>query len=97
MKSMISKLNRSLWRISAPVRRPLLRKFDDHAMQLLRQLPLPAAPPADLDLVLNSVVRELTRLRAQVEGLQQQIEDLQSIDRDAARPESRLSVVAELG
>ena len=56
-----------------------------------------ARRPADLDLVLNSVVRELARLQIQVEILQQQIDDLQSIDRDAARPESRLSVVGEIG
>ena len=56
-----------------------------------------SAPPADLDLVLNSVVRELGRLQLQVEVLQQQIDDLQSSDRDTARAESRLSVIAEIG
>ncbi len=97
MKRMIKNLMRYSWRISAPVRRPLIRKFDHHAMQLLYQLPLPPAPPADLDLVLNSVVRELGRLQLQVEVLQQQIDDLQSSDRDTARAESRLSVIAEIG
>ena len=57
----------------------------------------PPAAPADLDLALNSVVRELGRLQMQVEVLQQQIDDLQSSDRDGARPESRLSVVDEIG
>ena len=42
-------------------------------------------------------MRELARLQIQVEILQQQIDDLQSSDRAAARPESRLSVVAEIG
>jgi hypothetical protein len=97
MKWMMKKLSRSLWLVSAPVRRPLLRKFDHHAMHLLRQLPLHFGPPADLDLVLNSVVRELARLQVQVEVLQQQIDDLQSIDHDAARHERRLSVVSEIG
>jgi hypothetical protein len=97
MKNIIKKLIRSLWRISAPVHRPLIRKFDNHALQLLRQSPLPPGPPADLDLVLNSLVRELVRLQMQVEVLQQQIDGVQPIDRDAARPESQLSVVAEIG
>jgi transposase len=94
---MIKKLIRYLWLISAPVRRPLIRKFDRHAMHLLHQLPLPSGIPDDLDLILNSVVRELARLQDQVEALQQQIDELQSIGHDAARPESRLSVVSETG
>ena len=100
MKRTIKPMLRYVWRMSAPVRRPLIRKFDNHAMQLLRHLPqppAPPAPPADLDLVLGSVVRELARLQAQVELLQQQVADLPSIDPDAAHPESRLSVVAETG
>ena len=98
MKRMIKKLIRHpLADLRPPSAGRCIRKFDHHAMQLLHQLPLPPAPPADLDLVLNSVVRELGRLQLQVEVLQQQIDDLQSSDRDAARPESRLSVVAEIG
>ena len=42
-------------------------------------------------------MRELARLQIQVEILQQQIDDLQSSGRDGARPESRLSVVGEIG
>jgi hypothetical protein len=86
--------------MSAPIRRPLIRKFDHHMMHLVGPLMLPPPPPAvpaDLDLALNSVVRELARLQAQVEILQQQIEDLQSSDRVGLRPESRLSVVEAIG
>jgi hypothetical protein len=89
--------------MSAPVRRPLIRKFDHHLMQLLYPLstspaPLPPpAAPADLDLALYSVVRELGRLRMQVEALQRQIDEWQSSDRDEDRADSRLSVVAEIG
>jgi hypothetical protein len=97
MKHMIKTLLQPLWRISAPIRRPLIRKFDHHMMQLLGNLPRPSEPPANLDLMLNSVVRELARLQIQVELLQQHIDDQQSIDQNAARPESRLSVVAEIG
>src|SRR4051812_37914083 len=95
MKRMIKKLIGFLWLISAPVRRPLIRKFDRHAMHLLHQLPLRSGLPDDLDLVLNSVVRELARLQAHVEALQQQIDDLRSIGQDEARTESRLSVITE--
>jgi hypothetical protein len=105
MKRMIKNMIRSLWRISAPVHRPIIRKFDQHMMHLLQpfaRAPEPVRvhsepPPVDLVLVLNSLVRELARLQVQVDHLQQQINDLPSSDRGAARPESRLSVVAEIG
>lgn len=101
MKRMIRKALRSLWLLSAPVRTPLVRKLDAHALHLLRQIPQPQipqppGPPADLDLVLNSLVRELARLQMQVELLQQHVEDL-SNGEGSAHPESRLAVVAEMG
>ena len=97
MKRLFKKLARTLWLISAPVSRPVIRKFDHHMMQLLGSLSLRAEAPANLDLALSSVVRELARLQIQVEILQQQIDDLESSVRDGARPESRLSVVGEIG
>ena len=42
-------------------------------------------------------MRELARLQIQVEILQQQIDDLESSNRAGAHPESRLSVVGEIG
>jgi hypothetical protein len=105
MKRLFKKLGWPLWRMSAPVRRPLIRKFDQHMNDLLSRLlpPLvpppspPPAAPANLDLALNSVVRELARLHVQVEILRQQIEDLESSNWDGAGPQSRLSVVGEKG
>jgi hypothetical protein len=98
MKRLFKKLARTFWLISAPVRRPVIRKFDHHMMQLLRPFSPPHPElPANLDLTLSSVVRELARLQIQVEILQQQIDDLQSSERDEARSESRLSVVGEIG
>ena len=97
MKRLFKKLARTLWRISAPVSRPVIRKFDHHMMQLLGSLSLAPRPRPTLDLALSSVVRELARLQIQVEILQQQIDDLESSGRDGARPESRLSVVSEIG
>ena len=97
MKRLFKKLARTLWRISAPVRRPVIRKFDHHMIQLIRPYSLHPEAPADLDLALSSVVRELARLQIQVEILQRQIDDLQSSDGDGAHPESWLSVVGEIG
>ncbi len=53
--------------------------------------------PANLDLALSSVVRELARLQIQVEILQQQIDDLQSSVREGVHNESPLSIVDENG
>jgi hypothetical protein len=101
MKHFIKQMARRLWRMSAPVRRPVIRKFDHHMMQLLvRPAPtliLPPPAPGDLDMALNSVVRELARLQMMVEILQERIEDLQSSDRVGARSEGRLSVVDAIG
>ena len=97
MKRLFKKLARTVWLISAPVSRPVIRKFDHHMMQLLGSLSQRAEVPAHLDLALSSVVRELARLQIQVEILQQQIDDLESSVRDGARTESRLSVVGEIG
>ena len=97
MKRMIKMLIRPFWRMSAPFRRPLIRKFDRHMMHLLGNLPRPYELPADFDLLLNSVVRELSRLQAQVEALQHQIEDMHAADPDGTHLESRLSVIGEIG
>jgi hypothetical protein len=118
VKRLLKKLARPLWLISGPIRRPIVRKIDRHMMGLLhliprppavpaelelvlnsvvRELARPPAMPAELELVLNSVVRELARLQVKVEDLRQQIDDQQSIDRDSARLEGRLSVIAEIG
>jgi hypothetical protein len=97
MKRLFKKLARTLWGISSPISRPVIRKFDHHMMRLFGAVSLRSDAPGNLDLALSSVVRELARLQIQVEILQQQIDDLESSDRDRARPESRLSVVGEIG
>ncbi len=97
MKRLLKTLVRPLWVISAPMRRPVIRKFDEHMLRLLSLVARPPETPADLELVLNSVVRELGRLQVQVEILQQQIDDLQARDSDSDHPEGRLSVVGEMG
>jgi hypothetical protein len=97
MKQLIKKLARSLWRISDPVSRPVIQKFDAHMMRLLGSASLRADPTANLDLALRSVVRELARLHMQVEILQQQIDDLQSSVSEGVHNEIPLSTVDEIG
>jgi len=97
MKRMFKKLARTLWRMSASVRRPIIRKFDQHMIEILGSSAPRIDAPANLELALSSIVRELARLQIQVEILQQQIDDLDSSGRDEARPESRLSVLGEIG
>ncbi len=97
MKRLFKMLARTLWRLSAPVSRPVIRKFDQHMIEILGSSSLRIDAPANLDLALSSVVRELARLQIQVESLQQQIDELDSSGRAGARPESRLSVVGETG
>ena len=97
MKRLFKQPARILWRITGPLRRPLIRKFDRHLLQLFGSVAVHCNAPADLELTLSSVVRELARLQLQVEALQQQIDDLEARGRDGARAESRLSVVGEIG
>jgi hypothetical protein len=97
MNRLFKKLARSLWRISVPLSRPVVRKFDQHMIRLLGSVSPRVETPANLDLTLNSVVRELARLQIQVESLQEQVADLKPIDQEGSRRESRLSVLGETG
>jgi hypothetical protein len=96
MKHLIKKLVGRIWRISTPIIRPVVHKFDQHITRLIVSVLPRSDTPANLDLALSSVVRELARLQVQVEILQQQIEDLESSVRDRASTQSRLSVVGEI-
>jgi hypothetical protein len=96
MNRLIKKVVRTLWRTTAPIRRPLVSAFDQHLVQLLQPVVVYREPSAEVELALRSVVRELGRLQMQVQGLQQQIDDLQSSDRNAGSTERRLAVVGEI-
>jgi hypothetical protein len=95
MKRLIRKLARSLWRMSAPVRQPVIHKIDRHLLQLLGTVSPRADSATNIDLAMNSVVRELARLQIQVEILQHQIEDLRSNAPKISRPETGLLIVGE--
>ena len=91
MKRMFKSIARAMWAGIGPVRRPLVRKFhlvmnDRHrsvveeidqrvAHHLHSRHQFAESTLQELNLVLDSMVRELTRLQAQVEVLQQQIEE----------------------
>jgi hypothetical protein len=96
MKYLFNKLGRACWWIAGPVRRPLVRRFDRHLVWLLGSVSLGAEIPHDLDLTLDSVVRELGRLQVQVEILQQQLDELQSHDAGRPRKEKNLAAVNEI-
>jgi hypothetical protein len=97
MKRLFKKIARSLWRISAPISRPVIRKFDHHMAQLIVSLLPRNDMPATIELALRSNVRELARIQTQIEILQQQIEDLRATEREGSRSKSRFSVVGEIG
>ena len=96
MKRLVKNFARNLWRMSAPVSRPVISRFDLHMLQLLSSVSLRADAASNIDLAINSVVRELARLQIQVEVLQQQIEDLRSNERAISRPDTGLSIVGEV-
>lgn len=102
MKRLIKRALKPIWRLTAPVRRPILRKLDArlHAMiaASIRAEILPAVESSlgassrsmerleasinaanhtartmacDMDLMLGSVIRELARLQAQLDGIEE--------------------------
>ena len=91
MKRMIKSIARAMWAGIGPVRRPLVRKFhllmNDRHRSVVDEIDQRVAQHfharsqfaesivQELNLVLDSMVRELTRLQAQVEVLHQQIEE----------------------
>lgn len=83
MKRLMKQILRAIWRLTAPVRRPIVRKIE---AMLRRCCVQPPAHPAQVHLVckvseeagllMDHMVRELVRLQSQVERLQHAVEDL---------------------
>jgi hypothetical protein len=96
MKRLFKKLAKSLWRLSEPVRGPVIRKFDRHMMHLIGSVQPRSDPPVDIDLALSGVVRDLARLQIQLEVIQQQIEDLHEIEQGETHLANGLSIVSEM-
>lgn len=74
MKRLVKRVLKALWRATAPLRRPFLRKIEGFLTRCLR--PTEALLANEANVLMDHVVRELVRLQRQVEGLQQAIEDL---------------------
>jgi|GEM_PF-7069804 len=114
IKRMLKPVARMLWRGTSPIRRPLVRKFNNKVGTLMHEQISSISSMQDrlsrdihaalehhrhyheqkarevqpviqeLNLVLDGVVRELTRLQNQVEILHQRIEE-QAVDNAVAR------------
>jgi hypothetical protein len=81
MKRWVKRTLRMFWRAVAGLLRPVLVRVHRPLVALLRtaiQEPLPVT--AELDLVLDAVVRELVRLQEKVEALERAIDESRSAD-----------------
>jgi hypothetical protein len=80
MKWLIKRSFRALWRFALPLRRPVVRRLDAlirrNAVQPPPQVHMTCHVPVETGLVMDHMVRELVRLQAQVDRLQQAIDDL---------------------
>jgi hypothetical protein len=81
MKRCVKRALRVFWRPVSGLLRPVLVRVHGPIVTLLRapiQEPLPVT--AELDLVLDAVVRELVRLQEKVEALERAIDESRSAD-----------------
>ncbi len=83
MKRLMKRVLRAIWRLTAPVRRPIVQKTE--AMLRRCCVQPPAHPPhvhlvckvsEETGLLMDHMVRELVRLQSQIERLQHAVEDL---------------------
>lgn len=94
MKALVKSVIRKIWNLTEFLRRPLRRKFDSVMSRPLRIFVIPRLEGLehgviqsnqkvdllthDVNLALNSTVREIARLQMQVEVLQQMLEESQA-------------------
>jgi hypothetical protein len=74
MKRLLKSGLKALWRATAPLRRPFVRKLEGFLTRCLR--PTEALLANEANVLMDHVVRELVRLQRQVERLQQAVEGL---------------------
>jgi hypothetical protein len=79
MKRFVKSTLKSAWRMTQPVRRPFLVKFEAYLRRCLR--PSEQLLSNETNVLMEHVIRELVRLQRQVEYLQQTIEE-QALARD---------------
>lgn len=89
MKRLVKTWLRTVWRWGAPIRRPLMSKFEATVIRCCK-----AARPVDVNeevvLLMDHLARELARLQTQVEMLRDAVEDRIPAD-------NSLSVVDDTG
>lgn len=106
MKRFLKAILSACWRWTAPVRGPLVRRFDAHLAAAVAPAIRVEPPPRvdesllrEVDLALNSLIREVVRLQMQLEALRpadEQVEgepgSLKLLAGDAAGPADRARV-----
>ena len=86
MRTLIHNVLRTLWQLTGPLRRPFVRRLHQQmtaaALEAMQSCPAWSQPggqlgnlSTDLDLLLDSVVRELVRLQMQVEALHEMMRE----------------------
>jgi hypothetical protein len=97
MKRLLKVPARMMWRMTRPLRVPIMRKFDAMIMRIFaqnRNLMHVCHVTEETSLLMDHMVRELVRLQTKVESLQATVEDLSSagttlsivpVDTDRAR------------
>lgn len=85
MKRLIKFPLRMLWRLTAPVRRPLVRKVEALLARAVARAPVPAPHVhvacecrvnAEAGLLMDYMVRELVRVQTRLDHLQEAVEGL---------------------
>jgi hypothetical protein len=80
MKRLIKLPLQVIWRLTRPLRRPVVRRVENlirrSAVQPPPQVHVVCRVPEETSLVMDHMVRELVRLQIQLDRLQQTIEDL---------------------
>lgn len=113
MKHLINKPLKALWRMTAPIRRPVRARIDRflHSSIVVPVVQGTAGPDRisnlelhaqavtqrveliqhDLNLTLNDLVREVTRLQIQIEAVREHLEEMHPAGPDVYEPERRLA------
>jgi hypothetical protein len=80
MKRLIKLPIKVIWRLTHPLRRPVVRRVENLirrcAVQPPPQVHVVCRVPEETGLIMDHMVRELVRLQTQLDRLQQMVEDL---------------------
>lgn len=84
MRRLLKSVLRAMWRSTLPFRRPFLRKVNDYLARslhpterlLAEHLGASRALADETTILMDQIIRELVRVRRQVEELQQAVDEL---------------------